>query len=88
LSICQPLRDIPWQAEKSITISSVDGAVSAGRTRAFNDPILDGITEFLCALFEGVADVAQLGQLLHCHKSHLAAVDAKNTLQADDPPSP
>ena len=88
LNISQPLRNIPGQAEETIAVSSVDSPVSAGRAGALDDPILDGIAEFLRLFVEGVADVVQLRQLPHSIHGFLFVADAQNTFQADNPPDP
>ena len=40
LHISQALRDIPRQAEKTVAVGGVDGAVSAGCAGAFYNPVL------------------------------------------------
>jgi len=88
LNFSQPLRNIPRQTEEAIAISRIDGAISASGAGALNNPVLDCITEFLGRHIDGIADVAQLGQLDHDLQGLLAAVDPKDTLQADNAPDP
>jgi len=88
MRICQPLRDIPRQAEEAVVIGSINGAASAGRARAFSYPVFDGITEFFCSLLNGIVDVAQLRQLLHDLQGLLATTDAEDALEADNTPNP
>jgi len=88
LRLCQALRDIPWQTEKPIAVSGVDSSVSAGHAGAFNDPVLDGVTELLGSFFDVIADVAQLGQFLQDLNGFLATADTQDALQANDTPDP
>ena len=83
-AVCEPLRDVPRQANEAVAVRGIDRAVRTALAGAFKHPVAYAVLEFLGGGVKCLGDVPERLQLVEYPQRIAATTDAENALDANN----